>query len=209
MFVYDLQDHKLWNRARWQEPTFHKASDLTIIHRWLSPVWKLSSMPWTPTLGWQCGFSFLEASSPVQKTRSRYVHTCAGGRGRRRAENWLQHKSLHMFTHGRSRSRGGAGAKSAPQEMGPTPNLPCPLRNRALQTIIVLKKWQIRPRPLRVRSASAPRPLRVRSASAPRPLYVYVNIITVAERECQNPPASAPQPPRACVNVALSYQKSI
>ena len=52
----------------------------------------------------------------------------------------------------------GAGAKSAPQEMG-----------------------QIRPRPLRV----------------------CVNIPAVAERECQNPPASAPQPPRACVNVAL------
>ena len=41
-------------------------------------------------------------------------------RGRRRAENWLQHKSLHVFTHARSRSGGGAGAKSAPQEMGPT-----------------------------------------------------------------------------------------
>ena len=82
----------------------------------------------------------------------------------------------------------GAGAKSAPQEMGPTPNLPRPLRNRALQTIIVLKKWQIRPRPLRV----------------------CVNIPAVAERECQNPPASAPQPPRACVNVAyLWYPDSI
>ena len=86
-----------------------------------------------------------------------------------------------MFTHVRSRSGGGAGAKSTPQEMGPTPNLPRPLRNRALQTIIVLKKWQIRPRPLRV----------------------YINIPAVAQRECQNPPASAPQPPRAGVNVAL------
>ena len=109
----------------------------------------------------------------------RYVHTCAGGRGRRRAENWLQHKSLHVFTHARSRSGGGAGAKSAPLEMGPTPNLPRPLRNRALQTIIVLNKWQI------------------------RLLRVCVNIPAVAEWECQNPPASAPQPPRACVNVAL------
>ena len=60
--------------------------------------------------------------------------------------------------------------------MGPTPNLPRPLRNRALQTIIVLKKWQIRPRPLRV----------------------CVNIPAVAEREYQNPPASAPQPLRMC-----------
>ena len=32
--TYDLHDHKLWNRARWQEPAFHKASDLTMIHRW-------------------------------------------------------------------------------------------------------------------------------------------------------------------------------
>ena len=79
--------------------------------------------------------------------------------------------------HGRG---GGAGAKTAPQEMGPTPNLPRPLRNRVLQTIIVLKKWQIRPRPLRV----------------------CVNIPAEAEREYQSPPASAPQPLHACVNVA-------
>ena len=77
----------------------------------------------------------------------------------------------------------GAGAKTAPQEMGPTPNLPHPLRKRALQTIIVLKKWQIRPRPLRV----------------------CVNIPAVAEREYQNPPASAPQPLRACVNVIVLH----
>ena len=50
----------------------------------------------------------------------------------------------------------------------------------ALQNIIVLKKWQIRPRPLRV----------------------CVNIPAVAEREYQNLLASAPQPLRACVNVA-------
>ena len=61
--------------------------------------------------------------------------------------------------HGR-----GAEAKSAPQEMGPTPNLPRPLRNRTLQTIIGLKKWQM------------------------RPLGVCVNIPAVAQRECQNPP---------------------
>ena len=29
-------------------------------------------MPWTPPLGTQCGFSFLEASSPVQKTPLSY-----------------------------------------------------------------------------------------------------------------------------------------
>ena len=32
----------------------------------------LHSMPWTPPLGRQCGFSFLEASSPVQKTPISY-----------------------------------------------------------------------------------------------------------------------------------------
>ena len=34
MFIYDIHDHKLWNAARWQEPAFHKASDLTMIHLW-------------------------------------------------------------------------------------------------------------------------------------------------------------------------------
>ena len=96
------------------------------------------------------------------------------------AENWLQHKSLHVFTHTRLRSGAGAGAKPAPQELGPKPNFLRPLRNRALQTIFVLKKRQIRPRPLRV----------------------CVNIPAAAERACQNPPVSAPQPLRACVNVA-------
>ena len=43
-------------------------------------------------------------------------------------------------------------------------------------------------------------------ASAPRPLHVCVNIPTVAERECQNPPAaSAPQPPRTCMIVGLDW----
>ena len=93
----------------------------------------------------------------------------------------LQHKSLHAFTPTRSRSGGGAGAKSAPQQMGPTPNFPRPLRNRALQTIFVLKEWQIGLRPHRV----------------------CVNIPAVAEQGCQNPPVSALQPLRACVNVAL------
>ena len=50
-----------------------------------------------------------------------YVHTCASGRGRSWAENRLQHNSLHAFTHTRSRGGGGVGAKSAPQQMGPTP----------------------------------------------------------------------------------------
>ena len=104
-------------------------------------------------------------------------------RGLRRAENWLQHKSLHVFTHARSRSGGGAGAKTAPQEMGPTSNLPRPSKPRAP-------------------NHHCPQEMADPPASAPRPLRVCVNIPAVAERECQTPPASAPQPPRACVNVA-------
>ena len=99
----------------------------------------------------------------------------------------LYNTNHYMRSHMRGRGAvAGRGGKTAPQEMGPTPNLPCLLRNCALQTIIVLKKWQIRPRPLRV----------------------CVNIPAVAEREFQNPPASAPQPPRACVNVALVKRAS-
>ena len=40
-------------------------------------------------------------------TKGTFTHAQSGrgGDGRRRAENWLQHKSLHAFTHTRSRSR--------------------------------------------------------------------------------------------------------
>ena len=97
-------------------------------------------------------------------------------RSHMRTENWLQHKLLHAFTHTRSRSGGGAGAKSAPQQMGPTPNFPRPLRNRAPQTIFVHKKWQIHPRPFRVymcehtsgSGAGISKSARLRSATAPR-----------------------------------------
>ena len=36
MFVYDLHDHKLWNTARWHEPSFDKDSDHRVIHLWSS-----------------------------------------------------------------------------------------------------------------------------------------------------------------------------
>ena len=97
-----------------------------------------------------------------------------GGATRKQAENWLQHKSSHAFTHARSRSGGGAGAKSAPQQMRPTTNFPRPLWNRALQTILVLKKWQICPRPLRVcentrgSGAGMSKSVCLRSTTAPR-----------------------------------------
>ena len=113
-----------------------------------------------------------------------FTHARSGG-GRKIGFNTNHYMRSNI--HGRG---GGAGAKSAPQQMGPTPKFPHPLRNHAPQTIFVFKKWQIRPRPLRT----------------------CVNIPAVAERECQNPPVSTPcqnppvftpQPLRACVNVAL------
>ena len=66
----------------------------------------------------------------------RYVHACAE---RTRAENWLQHKSLHAFTHAWSQS----GSKNRSATNGSNTHFPRPLWNRALQTICVLKKWQI------------------------------------------------------------------
>ena len=38
MMLYDLHDHKLRNTARWQEPAFHKASNLTMIHLWSTQI---------------------------------------------------------------------------------------------------------------------------------------------------------------------------
>ena len=101
-----------------------------------------------------------------------FTHARSGG-GRKVGFNTNHYMRSHMHGH-------RAEVKSTPQQMGPTPNFPCPLLNRALQTIFVLKKWQIRPRPLRV----------------------YVNIPAVAELRCQNPPVSAPHPFHAYVNVA-------
>ena len=92
----------------------------------------------------------------------------------------LRSATAHVWTHVMCWSQFSARPRPQPLRACVNEALPRPLRNRALQTIIVLKKWQIRPRPLRV----------------------CVNIPAVAEREYQNPPASAPQPHRACVNVA-------
>ena len=107
------------------------------------------------------------------KVRSHMPRVDAGG-GRRKIGFNTNH---YMRSHMRG---GGAGAKSALQQMGPTPNSPRPLRNHTLQSIFVLKKWQIHLRPLRI----------------------CVNIPLVGERKCQNLTVSAPQPLRAYVNVA-------
>ena len=103
-------------------------------------------------------------------------HMCGADAGRSGWKIGLN-TNHNMRSHIRGR---GAGAKSAPQQIGPTPNIPHPLQNPAPQTIFVLKKWQIRQ----------------------HPLCVCVNLSAVAEWECQNPPASTPQPLRACVNEA-------
>ena len=91
----------------------------------------------------------------------------AGGGGTKIGFNTNHYMRSHI------RGRGaGAGAKSAPQQIGPTSNFPRPLRNRALQTIFVLK--QIRPRPLRIcvniprdNAAGISKSARLRSATAP------------------------------------------
>ena len=61
------------------------------------------------------------------------MHGADAGGGRRKIGFNTNH---YMRSHIRGR---GAGAKSAQQQMGPTPNFPRPLRNRALQSIFVLK----------------------------------------------------------------------
>ena len=48
---------------------------------------------WTKLL-WCNQPLFMTTTTSMYLTPSRYVHTCAGGRGRRRAENWLQHKII-------------------------------------------------------------------------------------------------------------------
>ena len=118
----------------------------------------------------------ISSTAASLKVHSHMRVAYAGGGGRKIGFNTNHY--IHSHIRGRR-----AGAKSALQQMGPTPNFPPPLRNRVLQTISVPKKWQIRLRPLRT----------------------CVNIPAVVEREWQNPPVSAPQLLRAYVNVALLH----
>ena len=108
------------------------------------------------------------------KVRSHMSGADAGGGGQKIGFNTNHYMRSHISCR-------GAGAKSAPQEMGPTPNFRRLLRNRTLQTIFGLRKWQIHP----------------------CLLCVCMNIRAVAERECLNPPVSAPQQLRTYVNIAL------
>ena len=81
-----------------------------------------------------------------------------------------------MFTHTRSRSRDGAGAKSALQEMGPTPNFLYPFQNCAHQSYFCPQRHR--------RSAQV----------APPSTHLCMNMAMVAQREYQNPPISTCNP---------------
>ena len=71
----------------------------------------------------------------------------AGRRRMKLVENWLQHKSLHVFAHMRSLSIDGAGTKSISQQMGRTPIFPCPLPNLTPQNqLLPSQTWQIHSR---------------------------------------------------------------
>ena len=111
----------------------------------------------------------------------RYVHTCAGGRGRKIGFNTNHYTRSHMR---------GRGAEAEREQK--------PLRKMWVQHPIYRTRFET----ARSKPSLSSRNVR----SAPRPLRVCVNIPAVAERECQNPPAYAPQPPRACVKSSLYMQ---
>ena len=66
-------------------------------------------------------------------TNGAFTHTVEWTRGEA-GEKWLQHKSLHAFTHMRLCRGDRAGAKSSLQQMAPTPNFSRPLLNCVAQT---------------------------------------------------------------------------
>ena len=111
----------------------------------------------------------------------------AGRRRRKQLENWLQHKSLHVFAHMRSLSIDGAGTKSISQQMGRTPIFPCPLPNLTPKTNFCPHKHG--------RSTQG----------APPSIRLCVNEAMVVQREYQNPPVSALQPLCTCVNIPLLF----
>ena len=57
--------------------------------------------------------------------------------------NTKHYMCSHIRGHG---AEMGVGTKSAQQEMGPTPNFPCPLRNHMPQPYFWPQTWQIRSR---------------------------------------------------------------
>ena len=92
----------------------------------------------------------------------------AGGGGRKIGFNTNHYMSSHI------RGR-GAGAKSAPQQMSPTPNFPRPLQNRPLQTIFCPQEMTDPPASAlrmcehtRGSAAGMSKSARLRSATAPR-----------------------------------------
>ena len=107
-----------------------------------------------------------------------YIHTCAEG-----SEWKIGFNTNHYICSPMRWSRHGAGAKPAPQEMGPTPNFPHTLWNHAPQSYFF-----------------AHRHGRSTQGTPPSNL-VCVNMPTVAEREYKNPLVFAPQPLCTCVNI--------
>ena len=103
-------------------------------------------------------------------------------RGWKQPEKWLQHKSLHVFTHMQSQRGDRAETKSTPQEMVPTPNF-----GRQF--------WNCMPE-----SYSNPH-RHGKSALGPLPSKpICVNMPVVVQREYQNTPISTPWPLCACMN---------
>ena len=89
------------------------------------------------------------------------------------------------------RSRDGAGAKLAPQEMGLIPNFPRPPQNHTPQTDFCPHRhgWS--------------------AQGNPTDNHIYVNIPAVTDWICQNPPVSIAQPLRTWVNIPyLQYHQS-
>ena len=155
--------------------THSKGSDYWFRKYWSGFCVLFLLISWSKSQGRTHGSVEFIKHWPRLKTEGTFTHAQSGS-GRKIGFN-INH---HMRSHIR-----GRGAEAEREQN--------PLRNKwvqhpifrvhfetVLQTIFVLKKWQIRPRPLRV----------------------CVNTPALAERECQNPPVSALQPLRAYVNIA-------
>ena len=171
-------------------------------------MWECRTMEsaWWLQMAWRL-FGSRTSATVMIKVRSQM-------RGRRRAENWLQHKSLHVFTHARSRSGGGAEAEREQN----------PLRKKWVQHPICRVRFETaRSKPslssrngrsARVRSAFAPRmcehtrgsgagmskSARLRSATAPR---MCESSLTQAAR----PPTYHVRLSHECVHIMICWSE--
>ena len=99
----------------------------------------------------------------------RYIHTCE-------ERKQAQHKSLHVFTHTRSRSRDGAGGKI------------CFARNALVQHPIFGVRLETVPQ-----SYFCPQRHGISTRGAPPSTRLCVIMPAVVEQEYQNPPVSTSQ----------------